>query len=167
MSARVASLKMAKEAAAKEASPAEPPATGRKSKSKVAAPPAMAAVNETLSLAKGADVLLLAEPGAYDADDDDDTLIDAVNKKTALAFRTDLSRAVSVRVTGKNLSAQDADHALGSHHWYVVKTGADALELRPRFDVGQLVVDPGRVPNAVADFLRPERVKLLPHLDTD
>ncbi len=108
----------------------------RKARAKAEKPAlSLGAVNETVTLAQG-ELVTLGEPGAETGDED--ALLDAVNKKTAAAFRADLERPVTVRVTGRGLTSQEADHAFGSHHFFVAKTGVDLLELRAG-DVGHAV----------------------------
>ncbi len=103
--------------------------------------PALSAFNETRTFARGDAVVTLGEPGL---DADDEALLDAVNHKVALAFKADLDRPVTVRVTGRGLTAQEADHAFGSHHFFVVKSGVDALELRAGDEGSALVVPKGK-----------------------
>jgi hypothetical protein len=116
---------------AKSEPAAEPEADGdkpRKARAKSdKGPPSLTSINETLTFAKGGGMVSLAEPGL---DHDEEALLDAVNKKAAMAFRADLDDTVTVRVTGRGLTAQEADHAFGSHHHFATKTTVDALEIR-------------------------------------
>lgn len=110
---------------------AEPEAPARKTRAKAekpAEPPVVGAVNATVTFESSASAVALGEPG-LDAGDDE-ALLDAVNRKAAAAFRCGAPGPVTVRVTGRGLTAQEVDHAFGSHHWFTVKTGVDALELR-------------------------------------
>jgi hypothetical protein len=98
---------------------------------KADAPPTLAAINETVTFAKPAGVIALGEP---DFDGSEDALIDAVNARVALAFATDLDRAVTVRITGKGLTGPEADHAVGAHQWYTLKCSGEVMELRSGAD---------------------------------
>ncbi len=89
--------------------------------------PSATSVNETLTFARGDGHVCLAEPGL---EGDDEALLDAVNRKAAMVFRADLDGTVTVRITGRGLTAQEADHAFGSHHHFAARTTIDALELR-------------------------------------
>ncbi|MFO0646374.1 MAG: hypothetical protein U0326_09050 [Polyangiales bacterium] len=100
--------------------------------------PGLTSVNETLTFARGDALVSLAEPGL---EGDDEALLDAVNRKSAMVFRADLDDTVTVRITGRGLTAQEADHAFGSHHHFATKTTIDALELRVA-DEGNVIALP-------------------------
>lgn len=118
--------KAAEKPAEKPVEKAEKPA--EKAAPEPEGPPAVGAVNETFTLSLKGDLVALGEPGVDAADED--ALLDAVNRKLACGFRTELAKHVTVRVTGRKLTGPEADHAFGAHHWFVCKTGVDALELR-------------------------------------
>ncbi len=140
---------------------------------KSAATPTLTSLNETATFAQGDGLVTFAEPGL---DGDDEALLDAVNRKVAVAFRADLSRPVTVRVTGRGLTAHEADHAFGSHHFYAVKSGADAFELRVGSEGRALALPKGKYgvevvairsprPGAVPDYVllvRPEAPAKMP-----
>ena len=109
---------------------------------KPAGPPAVMAVNETVTLTFKGDLVALGAPGVDNSDEDE--LLDVVNRKHALGFRTELTKQATVRVTGKKLTGPEADHAFGAHQWFVCKTGEDALELRVGTGAHTLAVQKGK-----------------------
>jgi hypothetical protein len=127
-------------AKAAEKAAVEKPA--EKAVEKPAGPPALTAVNETVTLTFKGDLVALGEPGVDNSDEDE--LLDVVNKKHALGFRTELTKQATVRVTGRKLTGPEADHAFGAHQWFVCKTGEDALELRVGTGAHTIVVPKGK-----------------------
>lgn len=109
---------------------------------KPAGPPVVTAVNETVTLTFKGDLVALGAPGVDNSDEDE--LLDVVNKKHALGFRTELTKQATVRVTGRKLTGPEADHAFGAHQWFVCKTGEDALELRVGTGAHTVAVQKGK-----------------------
>lgn len=134
----------------------------RKAKAKTEkSAPGLTSVNETLTFARGDGLVTLSEPGL---EGDDEALLDAVNRKSAMVFRADLDDTVTVRITGRGLTAQEADHAFGSHHHFATKTAIDALELRVADEGNVIALPKGRYgvevvairsprPGAVPDYV--------------
>lgn len=162
------------EAPKTEAAPEPAEETGAPKRAKKSgAAPTLTSLNETATFAQGDGLVTFAEPGF---EGDDEALLDAVNRKVAVAFRADLSRPVTVRVTGRGLTAHEADHAFGSHHFYAVKSGADAFELRVGSEGRALALPKGKYgvevvairsprPGAVPDYVllvRPEAPAKMP-----
>jgi hypothetical protein len=121
---------------------ASEPEAPRKVRGKVdSAVPLLSSLNQTFSVTSNKALVSLGDVGT---DVSLPALLDALNAKTVVAFWGDVPRSVTVRVTGRGLTTQEAEHAFGSHHKYIVAIDSDALELKVATETHLLPVPKGR-----------------------